>query len=293
MTDLEPRATTPASSREGRRMTQGRVAGEVRSADGTTIAFESSGTGPVVILVSSALADRRDARRLAGHLASRFRVVNYDRRGRGASGDEAPPSIEREIDDIAALVGLFGGRASLFGSSSGAVLALDAANALGDEVARLALFEPPFIVDTGRRPLGDDFRAAIEADLDRGRPGVAVKHFMRVGLGMPPAAVAIMRLLPMWRKLRALAPSLRYDLALLAGVQAGTPLVPDRWRAVAAPTLVVAGSKSDAFLHRGAQALVALLPDARFHALAKADHSAVVAAPKRLAGPVADWFQEA
>lgn len=125
----------------------------IRSADGTTIAFDRLGAGPPVVIVSSALADRSDAKRLARHLSERFTVVNYDRRGRGRSTDTPQYDVDREVDDIAALVDAVGGRASLFGSSSGAVLALDAAARLGPKVDRLVLFEPPFIVDGSRAPL--------------------------------------------------------------------------------------------------------------------------------------------
>lgn len=120
----------------------------VTSSDGTEIAFERSGAGPAIILVASALADRSDTKRLARHLTERFSVVSYDRRGRGESGDTVPYAPAREVDDLEALITAVGEPVTLFGSSSGAVLALDAAQSLGRTIERLALFEPPFIVDS-------------------------------------------------------------------------------------------------------------------------------------------------
>jgi pimeloyl-ACP methyl ester carboxylesterase len=122
------------------------VEASVTSRDGTTIAFERAGTGPPLILVAAALSDRRDTRKLATLLAPSFTVINYDRRGRGASGDTPPYDVGRECEDIEALVKEAGGSAFLFGSSSGAVLALEAA-ARGVGVEKMVLFEPPFVVD--------------------------------------------------------------------------------------------------------------------------------------------------
>jgi pimeloyl-ACP methyl ester carboxylesterase len=271
---------------------ESRVPGRVLSTDGTPIAFEQSGAGPSLILVSSALADRSDARRLARHLTPAFTVINYDRRGRGASGDTAPYAIAREVEDLEALIHHAGGPASLFGSSSGAALALEAAERLGDQVWRLVLFEPPFIVDDSRPPLGDDDTRQLTAHLDAGRSGPAVAFFMRRFLGMPRVAVAVMRLLPMWRKLERLAPTLAYDLALMHGTQTGAPLPADRWTNVSQRTLVLAGQKSDAFLHRSAAALAQILPAAEAGTLPGASHSAVAAAPKKLARAVGQFLRE-
>jgi pimeloyl-ACP methyl ester carboxylesterase len=168
----------------------------VTSRDGTRIAYERSGSGTVVVLVASALADRRDAKRLARRLSERFTVVNYDRRGRGASGDTSPYEVAREVADIDALIDDAGGSASIFGSSSGAVLALEAANALGEKVTRLVLFEPPFITDDSRAPPSTADVLQIEQHLAAGRRGDAVKEFMTRHLGMPTAMVAVMRRLP-------------------------------------------------------------------------------------------------
>jgi pimeloyl-ACP methyl ester carboxylesterase len=255
----------------------------VRSEDGTRIAYERSGSGPPVVLVASALADHGDARRLARHLSQNFTVFNYDRRGRGESSDEGDGDVGREVEDIGALVEVAGGSASLFGSSSGAVLALEAANAMDGKVTRLALFEPPFIVDDSRPPVTRDDVQRLEQHLADGRRGEAVKDFMTKQLGMPAAMVATMRLLPTWRKLKKLATTLPYDLRVMQGTQSGAPLPRERWPGVTIPTLVLTGAKSDPFLHNAGRTLAELLPAATHAAVPGVNHSAVVAAPKRLA----------
>ena len=274
-----------------RDVVKGGMMAEVISADGTRISFDRWGDGPPVV-VASALADRSDAKRLARHLSQDFTVVNYDRRGRGDSTDTAPYSVEREVEDIQSLIDAAGGTASLFGSSSGAVLALDAASRLGAQVSRLALFEPPFIVDASRSPLDADYARHLSSLLEAGRRSEAVRLFMIEALGMPRSAVAVMRMLPMWRKLTRLAPTLPYDLAVLEGTQTGRPLPAHRWASVTAPTLVVTGSKSEAFLHRGGAAVAELLADGRHRTLEGANHSAVVAAPKKLSALVSAFLKE-
>jgi len=169
----------------------------VTSADGTTIAYETTGTGPALILVDGALCYRGQgpSRDLALALADTFTVYRYDRRGRGESGDTAPWSADREIEDLAALLAVAGGTAYLFGCSSGAVLAADAANRLPG-VTRLALYEPPFIVDDTHAPRPATFLAETEALLAAGDPGGAVKKFLR-SVDMPGFAVRILALLPL------------------------------------------------------------------------------------------------
>ena len=262
-----------------------------RSRDGTRIAYERSGSGPPIVLIASALADHRDAKRLARHLSENFTVFNYDRRGRGKSENGSRAAVEREVEDVAALADVAGGRASLFGSSSGAILALEAANLLGDKVTRLAVYDPPFIVDGSRPPVTVDDIGRLEQQLATGRGGEAVTDFTTRQLGMPAVMVAIIRLLPTWSKLKKLAPTLVYDLQVLQATQSGLP-PRGRWSGVTMPTLVLSGEKSDAFLQHGGRALAQILPGATHASLAKASHSAVVAAPKRLAGALVDFFQD-
>ena len=190
----------------------------VTSKDGTLVAFEQTGAGPVVILVTGALADRSGTRWLAKHLAEHFTVINYDRRGRGKSTDTQPYAVEREVEDIEALIDATGGSAFVFGVSSGAVLALEAASELGGKVQKLFLYEPPFIVDDSRPPMPADFGNQITEMVSEGHPSDAVKLFFTKGMGNPPFAVTIMRLLmPGWSKMTGTAHTLRYDLAILSG----------------------------------------------------------------------------
>ena len=163
------------------------------SNDGTAIAYEQSGNGPALILVSAALADRSANRRLARYLSDRFTVINYDRRGRGASGNTGPYATDKEIDDIEALVNASGGSAFLFGSSSGSVLALDAAARLGPRVQKLYMFEPPFIVDSSRPPMDTTLSDTIDRQVASGNRSEAVRLFFTRGMGIPSFGVTMMR----------------------------------------------------------------------------------------------------
>jgi pimeloyl-ACP methyl ester carboxylesterase len=261
----------------------------VPSADGTRIAYEQSGDGPPVVLVASALADRSDTRKLAALLAPSHTVVNYDRRGRGASGDTVPYAVEREVEDIEALIDAIGGSAGLFGSSSGAVLALDAANQLRGKIQTLALYEPPFVTDDSRPPLGDEFSEEVAALLAADRRSEAVKLFMKA-LGVPGVGVAIMRLLPGWSAMCAMAHTLPYDLAILRGTQAGTPLPAGRWSHVTAPTLVLTGEKSEAHFQAGARSLTQLLPVGEHRVLKGQHHGSVAMGSRTIANALVEFL---
>ena len=141
----------------------------VTSKDGTTIVFDQIGNGPLVILVDSALADRTLCAKLAKLLAEEFTVINYDRRGRGDRTGTQPYAVQREVEDIEALIDAAGGSAFIFGSSSGAVLALEAASRLSAKVRKQVLYEPPFIVDDSRPPIPADFVEQIKELLAKGK----------------------------------------------------------------------------------------------------------------------------
>src|SRR6476661_727114 len=242
-----------------------------RSADGTWIAFDRIGAGDPVILVDAALCDRRvgPSQALARLLAPYFTVITYDRRGRGESGDTAPYAIAREVEDIAALLAEAGGTACLWGMSSGAVLALEAANQLSG-VKKLALYEAPLIVDDNgpaTRMQWDRIAEAVAA----GRRSDAVRLFLR-GVGVPRFFVGMMRLSPLWPKLKSIAHTLPYDGALVRGYQRGRALPPGRWHSVTAPVLVMAGSRSPEWMHRGNGALAAALPNALYCTLEGQTH---------------------
>ena len=249
----------------------------VTSQDGTSIAFDQSGQGPALVLVSPAFGTRADAASLAATLAPDFTVFTYDRRGRGASGDTLPYAVEREIDDLKAVIDAAGGSAFVFGHSSGAALALDAAQALPDKITKLALYEPPFIIDDSRPPMPDDFAGRLSELIGEGRRGDAVEYW-QTQLGIPAEAIAHMRQSPMWAGLEALAPTLPYDATILGDTQRGNPLSLRRWATVTVPTLVLDGTtmmgREDlhTFMRHGADEIASILPNAQRRTLEGQDH---------------------
>jgi len=276
----------------------------VISKDGTTIVFDQLGNGPTVILVNGALGTRSHAApdSLADILSKQFTVMDYDRRGRGDSGDNQPYAVQREIEDIEALIDDAGGLAFLFGNSSGAILALEAARALPSKVKKLAMYEPPFIIDDSRPPLPKDYVEQLNAATAAGRPGEAVEIFMTKALLIPPEFVARMRNAPMsqtfgdetgakppeWADMEKVAHTLAYDGLIVKDFLAGKPLPPKRWASFAAPTLVIVGGNSESFFHDGAQALVEDMPNARRLILEGQDHAV---APATLAPILIEFFQ--
>ncbi|GAB3462027.1 alpha/beta fold hydrolase [Actinophytocola sediminis] len=243
------------------------------SADGTRIAYEHTGSGPALILVDGAMCYRASgpARPLAKELADTFTVYTYDRRGRGESGPGAEISSRREVEDLDALAKETGGAPYLYGISSGAVLAADAA-ASGIGVPKLALYEPPLIVSTEHRePLPGDYLEQITALVESGRDGDAVRSFLRA-VEVPAFAITLMRLLPAWSKMKAVAPTLRYDFTLLRGLQQGDQLPVDRWSTVTMPTLVVDGGKSSGWMRAGVRSLADVLPNATYRTLDGQNH---------------------
>lgn len=260
-----------------------------RSSDGTPIAYEKSGAGPPLILVDGALCHRAfgPSRPLADALAAHFTVYTYDRRGRGESGDTSPYAVEREVEDIKAVIAAAGGSAHVYGISSGAVLALEAVDH-DAAIESLALYEPPFIVDDSRPPLAADYLARLEQLIAADRRGDAVRLFMRQ-VGMPAVLVALMRFMPPWRKLKAVAPTLRYDATVMGATQAGEPLPTDRWSGAAVPTLVVTGGKSEPWMHRGNEQLADLLPNSERTVLDGQNH---MVKAKALAPLLAEYFAQ-
>ena len=242
------------------------------SRDGTRIGYTRQGSGPPVVLVDGALCHRGFAPmpKLAEELASAFTVYTYDRRGRGESGDTAPYAVDREIDDLAAVISEAGGSAHICGLSSGGVLALDAA-ARGLPIRRLALYEAPLIVDATRTPIPPDYVSRLTGLLASNRRGEAVAQFMSL-VGVPKMGILFMRVMPMWSKLKAVAPTLAYDTALTASRQTGRPLSPTEWASVDVPTLVIAGGKSDAWMKNANAALAAAVPGATHRVLEGQNH---------------------
>lgn len=252
----------------------------VISKDGTPIAFDQPGQGPALILVAGATATRLAEASVAAALASSFTVFAYDRRGRGDSGDTAPYAVEREVEDIEALINAAGGSAFVFGHSSGAVLALEAARLLPTKITKLAVYEPPFIIDDSRPPAPADYVPHLVELVSSGRRGEAVEYFMRDAVGTPADMMAQMRQSPMWPGLEALAHTIAYDGAIMGDTMRGDPTPLRKWASVTVPTLVMDGTvffgneEKHRFLRHGADALAAILPNARRRTLEGQDHGA-------------------
>lgn len=260
--------------------------GKVISKDGTAIAFDQSGQGPVVILVGGALGDRSASEPLAALLAQHFTVLNYDRRGRGESGDTLPYAVEREIEDIDALIKEGGGSAFVLGGSSGAVLALEA-SARGLAIKKLALYEPPFIVDESRPPLPKDYVTQLNEMVAAGQRGDAVAFFMTKAVGMPAEAIVPMRQTPFWPTLEAAAHTLAYDGTIMGNTMSGHRLPRGKWDSVTIPTLVMDGGASPAWMRNAVQALVDVLPCAQRCTLEDQTH---VVSPEALAPILIAFF---
>ncbi len=244
----------------------------VRSSDGTAIAFDRSGQGPALILVTGAIAARSDAASLAAHLSPHFSVFAYDRRGRGESGDTAPYAVEREVEDLDALINEAGGSAFVFGHSSGAVLALEAARLLPTKITKLAVYEPPFIVDDSRPPVPENYVTRLTELISSGRRGEAVEYYMTRALRVPVEEVAHMQNAPMWEAMEAVAHTLVYDGTIMGDTMHGSLEPLRKWASVTMPTLVMDGGKSPAFMHSGAQALTDTLPNAQHRHFPDQDH---------------------
>src|SRR5262245_7855792 len=161
----------------------------VTSRDGTRIAFDRYGAGPPVVFVVGAFQHRRIDQRTAelGEqlAAAGFSAYHYDRRGRGDSGDTAPYAVEREIEDLEAIIDAAGGSAFVIGHSSGAVLALRAAGKLRHKVKKLAIYEPPFIIDDSSPPLPADYVPHLDKLIAAGRKEDALKYFMTAAVNIP------------------------------------------------------------------------------------------------------------
>lgn len=255
----------------------------VTSQDGTRIGFDRSGQGPALILVDGAMCSRSFGPMgpLAALLAPRFTVYTYDRRGRGESGDTAPYAVEREVEDIDALVSEAGGSAFVYGISSGAVLALQAARRL-PRLTKLAMYEPPlFLGDDGIQRF-KDYRVELDQLVAAGRRGDAAELFMRF-VGTPADAVAQMRQAPVWPMFEAIAPTLAYDAAVMD--DGAVPVAAAS--AVAVPALIMAGGASPAWLRQAAQQVADAAPHARYRTLEGQTHEV---AAEALAPVLTEFF---
>jgi pimeloyl-ACP methyl ester carboxylesterase len=250
----------------------------VTSRDGTSIAYDQAGAGPAIILVDGALCFRAfgPMGALAALLAPHRTVLTYDRRGRGESGDTPPYAVEREVEDIAALIDAAGGTAGVYGISSGAFLALEAARQLSGTITRVALYEPPASLDAAGIRRFTEYRAELDALLAAGHRGDAVTLFMRlVGVGLaedesaaPQDAGAALRQTPVWPLFESVAPTLAYDAATM-----GDSAVPAEQAAVLTiPLRALAGGASPAWMQQAARTLADAAPQGRYGLLEGQTH---------------------
>jgi pimeloyl-ACP methyl ester carboxylesterase len=230
----------------------------VISKDGTTITYDKLGQGPAVVLVCGGSVDRMSNAELAQLLSSHFTVYNYDRRGRNESGDTPPYAVEREIEDIDAIIDAAGGSAALYGSSSGAALTLETAHQLPTGVSKIALWEPPYIPEGFPRPPADT--AKIFSDLvAAGKRGEAVEFFMGKVVGLPQEFIVQFRTSPFWASQEALAHTLAYDATIMGDYTLPT----ERLEGITTPTLVLIGGASFPFMRVTAEAIVEHMPNAQ------------------------------
>ncbi len=262
---------------------------KVTSKDGTQIAYEKKGTGPALILVDGAMCYRGfgPMQKLSELLAPYFTVYTYDRRGRGESGDTPPYSLDREIEDLDALIDAAGGKAYLYGLSSGGCLVLEAAMKLGAKAKKLALYELPYNQEPGAEQSWEEYRQKLQTLITEGRNGDAVKLFMQF-VGTPTEMIEGMRQSPAWPALEAIAPTLAYDAAAI-----GTDRCPPVERAanVTVSALVMDGGASMAympFMHESATALAEAMPHARQRTLEGQSHDVNL---EVLAPELVEFFQ--
>jgi pimeloyl-ACP methyl ester carboxylesterase len=234
----------------------------VTSADGTKIVFERAGAGPPLVLVLGAFCDRSSAEALTSGLADAFTVYRYDRRGRGDSGNTAPYSVQREVEDLAAVIEAAGQPAFVFGHSSGGSLALEAAGA-GVPIRALIVHEPPYTDGPN-----DEFAEQLEKLVADGRESDAAAAFLEL-LGTPPAVIEQMQAGPHWAHMVAFAPSLSHEIRL-----SNNGVMPaSRLANVLTLTLALAGQDSPRWAHEGAQALAQILPNGNARILEGQGHA--------------------
>lgn len=244
----------------------------VTSRDGTTIGYSVIGAGPAIVLVDGALCWRASgpAGPLAEQLRDRFTVFTYDRRGRGESSDTKPYAVEREVEDLAAVIEAAGGSAAVYAISSGAGLALAAANA-GLPISKMVLYEFPILTDDSRHVTADYARTMDEL-IARGDNAGAVKHFMGTGVGVPKFAMFMMGLMGVFRKLAPVGPTLAYDTRLVVPYWTYAPPGRDIWPNVTMPVLDIGGGKSDAWMQNAQVVVSKALPNATHKTLPGQNH---------------------
>jgi pimeloyl-ACP methyl ester carboxylesterase len=263
----------------------------VTSADGTPIAIEQTGRGAPVILIGGAFNDRSTVAALAATLAPYVTAVAYDRRGRGDSGGGGLEDggsgdiVEREVEDLAAVLGHVGGHASVFGHSSGAILALEAAMR-GLPIDRLAVYEPPYILEGSRPRPPADLADRVTALIKEGRNDDAAALFLTESVGMPAEAVGGMRASDAWGWFAGLAHTLPADMAVSGP---GCELPADRLARISVPTLAIDGGEGWDWIRGATLAVADAIPGARYVTIEGQDHG-VLRQPEALRPVLADFL---
>jgi pimeloyl-ACP methyl ester carboxylesterase len=262
---------------------------KVASRDGTPIAFDRLGDGPPIIVVCGAMCDRALMRPTAEELAKHFTVFNYDRRRRGDSGDTTPYAVEREIEDIGALVAEAGGTASVYGHSSGAGLVLHAA-AHGLPIAKIVLHDPPYTPDGDdeARRISREYGENLKALLSEDRRGDAVELFMTL-VGMPQEMVEGMRHTPRWAGLEAMAPTLAYDSEVMGDIGREGTIPVDQASRVRVPALVLTGGADYPWMTDVGRRLADAMPNGRHRVLERQEHTVP---PEVLVPVLAEFFAD-
>ncbi len=258
------------------------------SRDGTQIAYSRQGSGHPLILIDGAFCHRKFGAnvRLPGYLTDHFEVITYDRRGRGESENTLPYSMEREFEDLNAVIEVTGREPFVYGISSGAALALEAVKH-GLAFKKLTVFEAPYITDHSRRPLPPDYLSTIQQFIGENRPGKAVRYFMETGVGLPKPVVWLMQLMPAWKKMKEIAHTLEYDTLMLKEYGQGNLLRKADWKRVDIPVLVISGTKSEQWSQNAMKNLAEVLPFGEHLSLAGQSH---LVNPKALAPHIYAYF---
>ncbi|MFC8368667.1 MULTISPECIES: alpha/beta fold hydrolase [unclassified Streptomyces] len=253
----------------------------ISSRDGTSLAYESAGRGATIVLVSGAMSTGGTVAPLAARLSEGFRAVVYDRRGRGGSGDMAPYAVEREVEDLAALIEAVGGEAALYGVSSGGALALRAA-AGGLPVHHVAVYETPYAMSSDALEERARYTERLTAALAEGRRGDAVELFLRL-TGLGEDVIRGARQSPMWAGMESIAPSLAYDDAVMGDGSVPRELL----SSIRVPVLSIAGDASPAWMREAARAIAGSVPRGTYRTLEGQTH---MVEPDVLAPVLADFF---
>lgn len=242
----------------------------ILSKDGTPLAYDIYGSGPALIFITGATCFRLFEPVLhdVQVIAQEFTVYNYDRRGRGDSGNTLPYVIERELEDIEAMLEAAGGKAYLYGHSSGAILALEATLRLNGKVSKLVMHDPAYASDEADQNEFEKMGQELEALLAKGKNEEAISFFLQ-GIGLPPEVITGMQHSPQWATMEALAPTLAYDTRLASSL---APV--ERISQLTTPTLIVIGEESPPSIHEVAHQLGQALPKAERSQLAGQDHLA-------------------